>query len=91
MTHWEIEELALYAAGKTDEEVTNFINESCDIDDFTNETFGVDFADFAKIAKGLIKLTPIMTSPMSEKKFHNFVRPVDGGYIAIVQSEVEAE
>lgn len=89
MDIFEIEELALYSAGKT-EEVVAFINEGNDIDDFIFETYGVDTDNFAKIARSLIKLTPVSRSELTETRFHAFVIPFgDKGMRAVAKVEVD--
>ena len=90
--YWEIQELALFAMGKTDEEVTEIINNDgeCDkgIDELIYEEFGVDFDQFSNIAKSLLKLTPCVKSAVTGKFNNAFVRKIENnGMVAIVQQE----
>ncbi|MUK94767.1 hypothetical protein GNP80_20360 [Aliivibrio fischeri] len=55
---FELEELCLYAGGKSEQEITDFIDDGEDIDVFCYETFNVEFEEFCKIAVALLKFTP---------------------------------
>ena len=37
LTTWELEELILYATGKTEQEVENMINDMYDLEEYTEE------------------------------------------------------
>lgn len=91
--YWEIQELALFAMGKTEDQVTEIIDNDGegekDIDTLIYEKFDVDFDQFAKIAEALLKLTPCVESPLSGRVSHAFVRNVTGGMVAIVSQEAK--
>lgn len=88
MDSLELEELILYAAGKKEEEVETFINDGGDIDDFCHETFEMGADQFAKVAEGLLKFTPVVGSELTKQYYHAFVRPLDDkGTIAIVKTK----
>lgn len=89
MDSLEREELILYAAGKTEEEVDAFMNEGGDIDDFCHETFGIDSDQFVKVAESLLKLTPVVSAAVGEERFNAFVVPLGGkGMRAVVRQSV---
>lgn len=88
MDSLETEELILYAAGLKEEEVETFINDGEDIDDFCNEKFEMGTEQFAKVAEGLLKFTPVVGSELTGTYYHAFVRPLDDkGMIAIVKQK----
>lgn len=71
--HWEIEELALRACGKTEQETENFINESNDIEDLLYEKYEVSFEQYCKIVEDLIPFTPVMETAVTNTKVQGFV------------------
>lgn len=66
----DLQALVLYAAGKTESEVENFED---DIWEFCEEHFGVNLDEFEHIAECLLKLTPLVSSPLSNKFHHAFL------------------
>lgn len=86
MRHWEIQELAGAAMGWTEEQTKELINGDEDFDTPLLETLGVDFQQFSKVAEALLKLTPVVTSQVSDSREHAFVKQVEGGYIAIIKA-----
>lgn len=72
MNDWDIEELAYRALGKTEEEAENEINNG-DIDEAIYEKYDCSFETYCLIVNDLIKFTPLVRSPLTDKCFHAFV------------------
>jgi len=83
----DLEMLIGAAIGWTEEQTEDFINDDGDWDVVVYEHFNVEVEEFEKIASALIKLTPILKSPLTESEHHAFVRQVDGGFMAIAKIE----
>ena len=86
---FELQELCLYAGGKSEQEVNHFIDDGQDIDDFCYENFNVDFNEFCKISTALLKFTPRLKTQIGENLMNAFIRKDDIGWISIVQEEAE--
>lgn len=84
MRQWELQELAGAALGLSEAQTTDIINGDEDFDTPLHDKLGVSFEEFSAVAEALIKLTPLLKSPMSEERNHAFVRKVEGGYTAII-------
>ena len=86
--YYEIQELALYAMGKTEEEV-NHILDNEDPDDYIYDYFNVSYSEFSHIVEALLPFTPVIQSALTKTLSHAFVRK-DGEYsIAIIKEPVE--
>ena len=86
--YYEIQELALYAMGKTEEEVDSILNDG-DPEDCIYDHFDVDYEQFAKIVRALLPFTPVVESAVTKEHYHAFMRK-DGDYsIAIIKEPVE--
>ncbi len=88
MDSLEREELILYAAGLSEEEVDKFMNDGEDIDDFCHEKFDIDSDQFVKVAEALLKLTPVVCASLNSKeRLHAFVVPLgDKGMRSVVMT-----
>lgn len=80
----DLQNLVLYAAGKTEAEVENFDD---DIWEFCEEHFGVNLDEFEHIAECLLKLTPLVSYPFSYKVYHAFLYKKGMFSTAIVKEE----
>lgn len=69
---WDIEELAGYVMGKSEEEVEEMINNS-DTDDKLNEKYGIDFDTYCSIVKDLLPFTPVVQAGISKNHFNAFI------------------
>lgn len=69
---WDIEELAGYVLGKSEEKVEEMINNS-NTDDELNEKYGVDFDTYCSIVKDLLPFTPTVQAGLSGDHFNAFV------------------
>lgn len=83
---WEIEELACYAAGNSESETEEIINNGR-IDDLLWDKYGIDFECYKKVVKDLLPLTPVITTALLGKKYHAFVR----GNLIIVRQEFDED
>lgn len=73
--HHEIEELILYAYGKTEAEVEKFINDGEDIDEFITdklEDHGGVFDFICDFVNRIMPKIEIGTSPISDETFKGF-------------------
>lgn len=89
MRYWEMQELAGAVLGLSEEQTEEIINDDEDFDTPLCEKFGVDFDSFCSVAEALLKLTPVLKSPLSGELDHAFVRQLEGGYLAIIKSPAE--
>ncbi|WP_345861253.1 hypothetical protein [Shewanella algae] len=86
MRYWEVQELAGAALGLTEDQTEDIINGDEDFDTPLLEKFNVDFEQFSNVAEALLKLTPVLKSPLSGDLDHAFVKQVKGGYLAIIKT-----
>ncbi|HCH2416250.1 TPA: hypothetical protein NKS14_004568 [Vibrio parahaemolyticus] len=86
MRCWEMQELAGAALGLTEDQTEDIINGDEDFDTPLLEKFNVDFEQFSNVAEALLKLTPVLKSPLSGDLDHAFVKQVEGGYLAIIKT-----
>ena len=73
---WDVEELALRAMGKTEEEKDEFINENGDIEEAIFDEYGVDFDNYARIVEDLLPFTAQVQSGITGDLYHAFVDSV---------------
>jgi len=69
---WEIEELAGYAMGKSEDEVEAMVNDST-VDDALAEKYGVDLDAYLQIVKDLLPFVPVTKTAIGEDNYHAFV------------------
>ena len=69
---WDIEELAGYAMGKTEDGVEKMINDST-VDDELFDKYEIDFETYVKIVKDLLPLTPQVKAGISGDIYNAFV------------------
>lgn len=81
-----MQELAGAALGLTEDQTEDIINGDEDFDTPLLEKFNVDFEQFSNVAEALLKLTPVLKSPLSGDLDHAFVKQVEGGYLAIIKT-----
>ncbi|WPC72969.1 hypothetical protein [Vibrio porteresiae] len=86
MRHWELQELAGAALGLTEDQTEEIIDSDEDFDTPLLKKFNIDFEQFSNVAEALLKLTPVLKSPLSGELDHAFVKQVDGGYLAIIKT-----
>lgn len=91
MRYWDLQELAGAALGLTEEQIEEIINGDEDFDTPLLEKFDVDFAQFSGVAEALLKLTPVLTSPLSDERYHAFVKQAKEGSIAIIKTPANAK
>lgn len=72
MRHWEIQELLCFASGMNDDQADDFCDNNGDYDSLAFDTFAVDFEQFEQIAEALLKLTPLVESPLTGDVYHCF-------------------
>ena len=88
--HWDIEELAYRAMGKTEEETEKAINEG-DIDEALYEKYEIRFDQYSQIVKDLLPFTPQIKAAISGTLFHAFVDVKQQRAIVKVDAEVEQD
>jgi len=69
---WEVEELACVVCGKSEEETEQVLNDSL-VDDILYEKYEIDFETYYEIVKDLLPLTPVITTALTETRYHAFV------------------
>lgn len=69
---WEIEELAGYAMGKTEDEVETMVNNST-VDDELLEKYGVDFEAYSQIIKDVFPHVPVVKTAITGDRYHAFL------------------
>lgn len=69
---WDIEELAGYAMGNTEEEVDAMINDSM-VDELLYEKYEIDLETYCKIVKDLLPFTPKVQAGISKELYHAFL------------------
>ncbi|WP_095210355.1 hypothetical protein [Endozoicomonas ascidiicola] len=70
--HWDIEELAYRAMGKTEKEAEKAINAG-DIDEALYEKYEISFDQYSQIVKDLLPFTPQIKGGLTGNLFHAFV------------------
>jgi hypothetical protein len=85
---WDIEELAGYALGKTEDQVDEMINNST-CEDELYERYGVDFVTYCSIIQDLLPLTPIVKTAITGHAFHAFVVHEKGHSRIIIRQEIK--
>ena len=70
---WDVEELALRAMGKTEEEKDEFINNDGDIDEALLAEYGTDLENYARIVEDLLPFTAQVQSGISGDLYHAFL------------------
>lgn len=70
----ELVDLVGAVLGKTEDEVEELHEDDCAVDDLLFERYGIDLEQFEKVAKDLLKLTPIVETAITGTKCHAFVR-----------------
>ena len=86
MNYWDAEELACAVLGLDYDEMVDDGQEN-EINEKLAEEFGIDIETFSDIAERLLEFTPTVSSGLSGKRYHAFLREVDGMGIAIVKKE----
>lgn len=84
MTYYEGEELACTVLGADYDAIVNADAED-EIEEKLMEKFGIDLGQFMEIAGALLKLTPKVSSPLTGKAYHAFVRDEGNTMVAIVK------
>ena len=69
----ELVDLVGAVLGKTEEEVEQLYEDDCAVDDLIFDRYGIDLEQFEKVAKDLLKLTPIVETAITKTKYHAFV------------------
>lgn len=87
---WDIEELAGYAMGKSEEEVEAMINNST-IDDDLYAKYEIDFETYANIVKDLLPLTPQVKAGISGDMYNAFIYAKDMRMIVKQKSNMKVE
>ena len=87
----DLEMLAGAALGWSEEKTEEFIDDDGDWDWILYEKLGVELEEFGVIADALIKLTPVLESPLTKNKHHAFVRHIEEGFIAIAKMAPDEE
>lgn len=90
MSHFEFQQLAGVVLGLTDKQIDDIIDNDEDFDTPLLEKFAIDFDQFTLIAEELLKLTPVLTSPLSGVVDHAFVKQTKSGYLAIIKMPVKS-
>ena len=80
--HWEIEELACFALGKTEDEADEIINNG-DIDSLLIDKYDIGFEQYCNIVRDLIPFTIPAKTALNEKICYGFVK--DGRFIVKVE------
>jgi len=63
-----------------------------EIENAIYDNFEIDMEQFYDIVKELIRFTPVLSSALTDTKFHAFGEATpNGGFLAIVKEEVEDE
>ncbi len=89
-----LDDMALAGAilGFSEEKTDEMMDSGSDFDELLYERFGVDLEMFSKIADALLEFTPTVSSPLTGKVSHAFVRQMGGGNCcAIVQREASPQ
>ena len=60
------------------------------VEDALYERWGIDADTFANIAAALLKLTPVLQSPLSEKRAHVFGWQDGVAFVALMKLEANA-
>lgn len=89
MKYLEAQQLAGAVLGFSEAETENILSIDGDFEPLLFDRFNVDFEGFMGLAEALLKLTPVIASPLSGGWNHAFLRKVDGGYLAVVKKPVE--
>lgn len=91
MNYLDVQELACKMLNLDYDTLVNEGRED-EIDNAIYEKFEIGMEQFYNIVKGLIRFTPVLSSGLTDTKFHAFgeVMPNDG-FFAIVKEEVEDE
>lgn len=89
--YWQVEELAAYASGMTEEQYSEFLNDEGDFDELLHEKFEVDFNTFEKIAEALLLLTPKVKAGISGDTYHAFVKDSAMVLRQKVENSIKAE
>ncbi len=82
---WDIEELAGYVLGLSEEKREEMVNESS-ADELLYEKFEIDLEKFTEIVKALLPYTPAVKSAFADKKYNAFVT----GNVCIVKQEFKS-
>lgn len=69
---WDIEELAGYAMGKSEDEVEDMIN-NFTTDDELFEKYKIDLERYSAIVKDLLPFTPKVQAGITKDLYHAFV------------------
>jgi len=84
---WDIEELAGYAMGKTEDQVEKMINESTTEDELFDK-YEIGFEQYCKIVQDLLPFTPTVTAGITGTEYHAFVLNENGHGRIIVRLRV---
>lgn len=71
---WDIEELAGYVLGESEERIDELINDG-EIHELLAKKYGVDFDTYYEIVKDLLPFTPKVQAGISGGKYHAFLHP----------------
>lgn len=77
--YWDIQQLAAYATGMTEDQYSEFLNNDGDFDELLHEKFEIEFEQFSKVAEALLLLTPKVQAGISGDVYHAFVN--DGAMV----------
>lgn len=69
----DIEELAYRAMGKTEDETEQLINDNNDVNNELHARYEVNFEQYCKIVKDLLKFTPLVRTALTDTLVHAFV------------------
>jgi hypothetical protein len=73
ISNWEVEELACYICGKSEDEIDEIINDGS-INEILYEKYEIDFEQFYKIVDDLIKFTLPIKTELANIKVRGFVK-----------------
>lgn len=81
-------ELALRCCGLTEDEANETLENFDDVEQKIYDKFEVDSDTFEKIARALVKFTPVLESPLFKTRHHTFGIQEDIHFTAIVKEQV---
>ena len=91
MIYWDVQELACKMLNLDYDTLVDEGREY-EIENAIYDNFEIGMEQFYDIVKELIRFTPVLSSALTDTRFHAFGEATpDGGFLAIVKEEVEDE
>lgn len=86
--YMDYEELAMRCCGLDEDAAEKAIDED-NAEEIIFNKFEVDLNTFERIARALVKFTPVLASPLTQQKYHVFGIQEEDHFTAIVKEEAE--